>query len=333
MQSVAACLDHVGHELVALLHQLHAGQRAGAAVQRVGSEVLDLGQQRPVVADQRIDAVAAHHLDAALGGLRLERIGEAHAIGAGVVHHEDRLHLELVRHEIGHVGPLEGIGRAGAEVDRLAGRPIDLGELRIGQVGVGGTRRHRGEVALAEQRRHRLAAAARHRADRGNHVGIDDHLAGVDRRLRGIVLARGRGAVVQHELPDLVAADTAAGVGFLDRKLRAVQDVRCVLGRRAGERQVDADGDEFVSGARRADQAGKRGRAKQGEGGTAGNAHRNLHGLLRPAEIQAGCTAWGPREARYWTAVMRSAMVTLSKMHTSEPCRCARGIPLRVEHL
>ncbi len=252
VQPVAARLDHVGHDLVALLDQLHAGQRAGAAIQRLRTELLDLGQQRRVVAVQRIDPVAAHHLHAALGGLRLERIGETHAIGAGIVQHEHRLHLELVRHEIGHVGALEGIGGAGAEVDRLAGRPVHRGELRIGQVGVGGTRRHRGEVALAEQRRHRLAAAARHRADRGDHRGVDDHLARVGRRLRGIVLAGGRGAVVQDQRADLVAADAALGVGFLDRELRAVQDVRRVLGRRAGQRQVDADGDEFVAAPRRA---------------------------------------------------------------------------------
>ena len=38
---------------------------------------------------QRIDAVAAQHLDALLRRLGLERIREAHAIGAAVVHHED----------------------------------------------------------------------------------------------------------------------------------------------------------------------------------------------------------------------------------------------------
>ena len=110
MQAVASGLDDVWDDLIALLHQLDTSQRAGTAIHRLRAELLDLGQQRSVIAMQRIDSVAAHHLNATFGRLRLERIGEADAISAGVVHHEHRLHLEPVRHEIGHVGALEGIG-------------------------------------------------------------------------------------------------------------------------------------------------------------------------------------------------------------------------------
>jgi hypothetical protein len=102
---VAARLHDVRHDLVTLLDQLDPGQSAGAAIDRLRIEAVDLGQHRPVVALQRIDAVAAQHGDASLGGLRLERVGEAHAIGAGVVQHEDRFHLELSAMKLAMLGP------------------------------------------------------------------------------------------------------------------------------------------------------------------------------------------------------------------------------------
>src|SRR5271170_7550742 len=85
---VAARFDHVGHNVVTLLDQLDTGQSARAAIQRLRTEVFDLGEQRLIVGGEWIDTVAAEYLYPAPGCLRLERIGEAHSVGAGVVDDE-----------------------------------------------------------------------------------------------------------------------------------------------------------------------------------------------------------------------------------------------------
>ncbi len=190
-----------------------------------------------------------------------------------------------------------------AEVDRLPARTILRGEFWIGEVRVRRTRRHDGEVALAEQRRHRLATAAGHRADGANHGRLDDHLAGVDGGLRRIVLASGCGAVVQNEGSDLVATDTTGGVGLLDRQQRAAQDGGRILGAGAGERKIDADGHEFGLGARGARDADQGSRTEQGDCRTTGNptASLNLHDGLLPhlsaARTPRQSVRQSPREA------------------------------------
>ena len=78
MQTVAAGLDGVGDDLVALLHQLDTRERTGTAIQRLGPETLDLGQDRAIVTLQRIDTIAPEHFHAPFRRLRLERmLGEA----------------------------------------------------------------------------------------------------------------------------------------------------------------------------------------------------------------------------------------------------------------
>ena len=47
-------------------------------------------------------------------------VGDADAIGAGIVEDVDRLHLQVLGEVIRHVRALEGVRRHGAEIDRLA---------------------------------------------------------------------------------------------------------------------------------------------------------------------------------------------------------------------
>ena len=79
---------------------------------------------------------------------------------------------------------------------------------------------------------------------------LDDHLAGVGRGLRRIVLPGGRGAVVEQQDLDLVAGDPALRVGLVDRQQRAVLDQFGVVRVGAGKGQVYADRDRLVGGGR-----------------------------------------------------------------------------------
>ena len=211
------------------------------------------------------------------------------------------------------LGALIGIGRHGPEVDRLAGGPVLLGEFGIGQVGVGGAWRHRGQITLAEQRRHRLAAAAGHRPDGSDHRGVGDHFAGIGRCLRGIVLPGGRCAIIQAQHPQFVAADAALGVGFLYRQHRTC-------------RIVVASSAEAPVSALRPDEARECRRAEQGEGGAAGNTHQNLprgaaEHLLRPSGDRPDLDKAGQSKpyATTWPAAPKSMRVTMIERHGFRP--------------
>jgi hypothetical protein len=206
-------------------------------------------------------------------------VGHADAVGAAVVEDVDLLYVQRLGHVVRHVRALKGVGRHHAEIDRPAARIELPGEFRVGEVGVGRGRGDRRQIALAEDRRHRLAAAAVLRPDRGDDIGVRDHLAGIGRRLRRIVLAGGGGAVVEDHGLDRVAGDAAIGVGVVDRQEGAVLDEGGVLVARPGERHVDADGDALIGGEHRArderpgERAGERDGRQPGDQGAAGG-HR-----------------------------------------------------------
>ncbi len=199
--AIAARLDHVRNDVVRLLGQLDPGLADTAVVQRLWIERLDLRQHGGIVRRLRIQPVAAEHFDAFLLDLRLIRVRQAHAVGTAVVQDVNRVDFQHLRHVVGHVRALERVRRDGAEIDRLAGWPVLLGEFRAGDIGVGRARRDRRQIALAENRCHRLARATHLRADRGDDVRVRHHLARVGRGLRRVVLAGRGGAVVQrHQL-------------------------------------------------------------------------------------------------------------------------------------
>src|SRR5579875_2344912 len=105
---VAAALDHLRDDVIGLLHELHAGLRNPAVIERVGMERLDLGEDGRVVGLLRVELVMAQHLDADLLRLRLEGVRESDAIGPGIVEDVDRLHVEHVFVVVGHVRALIG---------------------------------------------------------------------------------------------------------------------------------------------------------------------------------------------------------------------------------
>ena len=88
---------------------------------------------------------------------------------------------------------------------------------------------------------HSLAGAAHLRTDSGHHVMIGHHLACVGRRLRGVVLAGGCGAVVVCDGLDTVAGDLVLRCGLLDGQERTVLDPGGRFGVGAGQGEVDAD--------------------------------------------------------------------------------------------
>ena len=152
IHAVAAGLDQVRHQVIGLLGQLHTGLRVTAVVDRLCAERLDLGNRRRVVGRLRIEPVVTEHLDAALLRLRLERGGDADAVGAAVVQAVDALHLQCIGEVVRHVRPLIGVRGDGSEIDRLAGGTVQRGEFGIRDVGVGRGGRDGGEIALAEDR-------------------------------------------------------------------------------------------------------------------------------------------------------------------------------------
>ena len=246
VHAVPAGLNHARHDLVGLLCQLHAGLQHAAVIQRAGVQRLDAGQDGGVVGRLGVQPVPADHGHAALPGLTLERIGQAHAIGAAVVEDEDRLSLEGIEHVVGHVRSLERIGRDGAEEDRLAGGLVLPGELRVRDVRVGRRWGDDRKPGLTEDGRHRLASAAHLRADGGNNGLVGRHLAGVDRGLRRVVLAGRCRAVVQQDQVHLPAVGASGGVGLLERHHRAVLHAVGGLRVAAGEGQVQADPHRLV---------------------------------------------------------------------------------------
>ena len=70
---------------------------------------------------------------------------------------------------------------------------------------------------------------------------IGHHLACVGRRLRGVVLAGGCGAVVVCDGLDTVAGDLVLRCGLLDGQERTVLDPGGRFGVGAGQREVDPD--------------------------------------------------------------------------------------------
>ena len=174
--------------------------------------------------------------------------GDADAVGAGVVQHVDRLHLAAcLGVVVGHVRALEGVGRDGAEVDRLALRAVLRGELRIGDVGIGRGRRDRREIGRRSgsasspcPRRSSPDRSRRRRSGRTtNFLALVAACAGSYWPAVAVPLSR-------TMTVELVAGDAALGVRFVDRHQRAVLDARRGFGIRAGQRQLDADGDGLV---------------------------------------------------------------------------------------
>ena len=139
-----------------------------------------------------------------------------------------------------------------------------LCEFRIGDVRIGRAGGDGGQVALAEDRRHGLARAAHFRTDRGDHLLVGDHLAGVGRGLGRVVLAGGGGAVIERHQFESIARHGVTLVGAIDRHDDAVLDPQSILGVRTGERQVNADLDDLVGRPTRRAGTGQSGR----EGGT-----------------------------------------------------------------
>ena len=89
-----------------------------------------------------------------------------------------------------------------------------------------------------------LALAAHLRAEIGDDRRIGDELLGVGRCLRRVILAGGCRRAVEDHRVDLVARDPAFRIGFVDRDLEAVLDLRSVIGvsAREGERDPELDG-------------------------------------------------------------------------------------------
>jgi len=149
---------------------------------------------------------------------------------------------------VGHVGALKGVGRHRAEIDRLAGWAVLAGEFWVGDVGIGRGRRDRCHIALAEDRGHCLAGPAVLRPHCGDDVRVRDHLAGVGRGLRRIVLPGGGSTVVEHHHVDLVAGNAALGIGVVGRDHRALLHEGRLFRIGSGQRNVDADRDALVGG-------------------------------------------------------------------------------------
>jgi hypothetical protein len=121
-------------------------------------------------------------------------------------------------------------------------------KFRIGDIGVRGTRRDRCQIALAEDRRHRLARAAHLRTDRGDDLFVGNHLSRVCSGLRRIVLARRGSAVVEQHHRDFIAGNPALFVGFVDGKQRTVLDEFGIVRVGPSKGQVYANLDCFVGG-------------------------------------------------------------------------------------
>ena len=248
--AIAAGLDGMRDDLVGLLDQLHAGLANAAVIKRIRRQRLDFGQHGRIVRRLRVEPVTAEHLHANLFDLALERIGQPDAVRAAVVEDVDRFDLQNMGHVVGHVRALEGIGRHGAEIHRLAGRAVLGGEFRVGDIGIGRRRRDDRQIAFRQDRRHRLAST-RHLRPEGCHEGfVGHHLLGVGGGLGRIVLAGGHGAIVEFHVFELVALDRIGRIGVVERHDGSIGNPHRGFGIRTGERHVHADLDHLVSGER-----------------------------------------------------------------------------------
>ena len=233
-RAVAEAEHALDAELARLLDHRAAGGVHAAVEDRVRRLALHLGEDRLEVGRLVGGLLARHDLHARSLQRLLDFVGEALAVGGGVVGDGDLLDLH-VGEVLRDGGTLLVVAADGAE-DRLEAL---LGELRVGRR----ARDHRDAGLVVDRRR----------GDRDTRVEVARNARdlGVDHLLRdGRAHLRIGLVVLAHELElDRLAADLhLAGGVLVDGQAGAVLVVLAEVGDAAGQRAgvADLDGDDFL---------------------------------------------------------------------------------------
>ena len=226
--AVAEGVHHFQAKFLALLDQGATGGVHAAVEDRVRLLALDLGQDGFPVIGLVGSLFARQDLDA--GGLEglLDLVGQAFAIGGGIVDDGNGLGLDFGCEVLGDRRALLVIATDGAKGDLVA---------VLGDLGISGRAGNHRDAGLVVDFRRRNGDAGIEVADHAGYLGVDQLLrhGGAD---LGISLV-----VFTHQLEgDLFAIQGhAPGIGLVDRQAHAVFVVLAQMGDAAGERADMAD--------------------------------------------------------------------------------------------